>query len=114
VNPALKYFLGRVGLFVVVAVPVLLLLPRSMNVLLKLMIALLASAVVSYFVLRPWRAEVAERMSANARRRREEQDRLRSALAGDDEPGSDPRSQNGGEANEPNNEGHSEEDPERP
>ncbi len=83
-NPTLKYFLGRLGLFVVVAVPVVLLLPRSMNVLLKLMIALVVSAALSYFVLRRWRDEVAERMSVKARRRQEEKDRLRSALAGDD------------------------------
>jgi membrane protein implicated in regulation of membrane protease activity len=101
VNPALKYFLGRVGLFLVVAVPVVLLLPRSMNPLLKLMIALVVSAVLSYFVLRRWRDEVAERMSDNARRRREERDQLRSALAGDDDA-------------EPSNRRDSEEDTERP
>ena len=98
-NPALKYFLGRVGLFVVVSVPVVLLLPRSVNMLLKLMIALVVSAALSYFLLRRWRDEVAERMSANARRRQEEKDRLRSALAGEDEP---------------TNSQLSEEDPERP
>lgn len=98
-NPALKYFLGRVGLFVVVAVPVVLLLPKSMNMLLKLMIALVVSAALSYFLLRRWRDEVAERMSVKARRRQEEKDRLRSALAGDDEP---------------DNGRLSEEDPERP
>lgn len=85
-NPSLKYFLGRLGVFVVVAVPVVLLLPRGMSPLLKLMIALVLSAVLSYFLLRRWRNEVAEHMSAKARRRDEERERLRSALAGDDEP----------------------------
>ncbi len=88
-NPTLKYFLGRLGLFVVVAVPVVLLLPRSMNMLLKLMIALVVSAALSYFVLRRWRDEVAERMSEKAQRRQEEKDRLRSALAGDEPPNSE-------------------------
>ncbi len=87
-NAALKYFLGRLGLFVSVAVPVMLLLPRSMNVLLKLMIVLVVSAALSFFVLRHWRNDVAEQMSVRGRRRQEEKDRLRSALAGDDEPNS--------------------------
>jgi membrane protein implicated in regulation of membrane protease activity len=89
-NPALKYALGRVGLFVAVAVPAVLLLPRDMNFLLKLMIALVLSAVLSFFLLRRWRQEIAERMSENARRRMAEKERLRSALAGEDHPRSGP------------------------
>lgn len=85
-NPAMKYALGRVGLFVVVAVPLMLFLPREMNTLLKLMIAILVSAALSYFLLRGWRDQVADQMSDNARRKLAEKEKLRAALAGDDEP----------------------------
>jgi hypothetical protein len=85
-NPTLKYSLARLGIFIVCAVPALLLLPRDMNLLLKLLIALLVSSVASYLLLKPWANELAERMSANTRRRHQEKERLRSALAGEDEP----------------------------
>jgi hypothetical protein len=85
-SPGLKYALGRVGIFVVCAVPALTLLPRDMNLFLKLMIALVVSAVLSFALLRRWRDEVAEQMSAGSRRRTEQKERLRSALAGEDDP----------------------------
>jgi hypothetical protein len=84
-TPGLKYALGRVGIFVACAVPALLLLPRDMNLFLKLMIALVVSAALSFALLRRWRDEVAEHMSSNSRRRIEQKEKLRSALAGDDE-----------------------------
>jgi uncharacterized membrane protein YccC len=84
-NPGLKYSLGRVGLFVVVAVPLLLVLPRDMNMLLKLMIALVISMALSFVVLRKWRDEMAGQMVAHAERRRLDKERLRAALAGDEE-----------------------------
>jgi hypothetical protein len=83
----LKYALGRVGIFVVCVLPAALLLPRDMNLLLKLMIALVVSAVLSFVLLRKWRDEVAAQMSGNSRRRVEQKEKLRSALAGDDEAG---------------------------
>jgi hypothetical protein len=86
VNPGLKYTLGRIGLFVLCAVPALLLFPESMNSLLKLMIALVVSAALSFFLLRGWRDEVAEQLRGSARLRGEQKERLRSALAGDDAP----------------------------
>lgn len=89
-NPALKYALGRVGLFVVCLVPALLLLPSDMNSLLKIMIALVVSAGLSFFLLKGQREAVAEQMSANARRRIEEKERLRAALAGEDEKSDQP------------------------
>ena len=85
-SPATKYTLGRIGLFVVVALPLLLFLPQEMNVLLKLMIALLISAVLAFFVLRRWRDEVAEHLSVGSRRKAAEKEKLRAALAGDDQP----------------------------
>ena len=62
-----------------------------MNVLLKLLIALVVSAVASYLPVAARGAdEVAEQMSASTRRRQEEKERLRAALAGDDEPPASP------------------------
>jgi hypothetical protein len=81
VGPAVKYTLGRLGLFVVVLV---LLLPVPLNFLVKAMIALVASAIFSFFLLAKWRNEMAEQMGASAQRRRDEKSRLRAALAGDE------------------------------
>ncbi|TDC70743.1 DUF4229 domain-containing protein [Micromonospora sp. KC606] len=93
-SAAVKYTVGRIGLFVVV---VLALWPVEMNIFLKLMLALVFSAAASFFLLRGWRNEMAEEMAVAAERRRAEKERLRSALAGDDqpageEPGGQPRS----------------------
>ncbi len=84
-TPGLKYTLGRLGIFVVCAVPALLLIPNEMHPFLKLMIALVASAALSFVLLRRWRDEVADQLSAGARRRVEQKQKLRSALAGEDE-----------------------------
>ncbi|WBB77986.1 DUF4229 domain-containing protein [Micromonospora sp. WMMD882] len=84
-SAAVKYTLGRIGLFVVV---LLALWPVDLNVFLKVMLALLFSAAVSFFLLRGWRDEMAEEMAGASVRRQAEKERLRSALAGDDE--SDP------------------------
>lgn len=82
-SAAVKYTLGRIGLFVGV---MLALWPVDMNIFLKLMLALAFSAALSFFLLRPWREEMAEEMAGAASRRRTEKERLRAALAGDDEP----------------------------
>jgi hypothetical protein len=81
-SAAVKYTLGRLGLFVVVFG---LLLPVPMNVLVKAMIALVASAGFSYFLLARWRNEMAESLGSAQQRRRAEKNRLRAALAGDDD-----------------------------
>ncbi|MEH1012385.1 DUF4229 domain-containing protein [Micromonospora sp. CPCC 206060] len=83
-SAAVKYTLGRIGLFVVVF---LALLPVDLNFFLKIMLALVFSAAASFFLLRGWRDEMAEEMAGAAERRRTEKERLRAALAGDDEPG---------------------------
>ncbi|MET7705962.1 DUF4229 domain-containing protein [Micromonospora sp. NPDC005413] len=80
-SAALKYTLGRIGLFVAVLAGLWLI---DMNVFLKLMLALAFSAALSFFLLRGWRDEMAEEMASAAERRRTEKERLRSALAGDD------------------------------
>lgn len=81
-SPAIKYTLGRIGLFVAV---LLALWPLDLNIFLKLMIAVLASAGLSYFLLRQWRQEIADQVAAAVERRRAESQRLRSALAGEEE-----------------------------
>jgi len=83
VNASLKYTLGRLGLFLVVLAA---LLPVPMNLLVKLMIAVLVSALLSFFLLRGWRDEMAASLAAAAQRRREQRERLRAALAGEDDP----------------------------
>jgi hypothetical protein len=82
VNPVLKYTLGRLGIFVAIALPAMFLL-TSLDVLVRLMIALVVSAIVSYFALRRWREEVSQRIAESARRRTEDRERLRDALAGE-------------------------------
>jgi hypothetical protein len=84
-NPVMKYTLARLGLFVACAVVVFLAVPGSVNPLLKLLIALVLSAAGSYFLLRRWRDEVAEQLAAGSARRKGEKERLRAALAGEDE-----------------------------
>ncbi|TCB92862.1 DUF4229 domain-containing protein [Micromonospora zingiberis] len=81
-SAAVKYTLGRIGLFVVVVAA---LWPVDLDIFLKLILALLFSAALSFFLLKGWRDEMAEEMAASAERRRTEKDRLRSALAGDDQ-----------------------------
>src|SRR3954451_9413998 len=80
-SPAIKYTLGRLGLFVVVFA---LLLPVPLNLLVKVMIALIASAGFSYFLLAKWRIQMAESLGSAQQRRQAERSRLRAALAGDD------------------------------
>jgi hypothetical protein len=80
-SPAVKYTLGRLGIFLVVLA---MLLPVPLNFLVKAMIALVASAAFAYFLLAKWRNEMAERLGTAQERRQAERNRLRAALAGDD------------------------------
>lgn len=82
-SPVIKYTLARVGLFVGVFAA---LLPVSLDIFVKLLIALVASAGFSFVLLRGLRDQVADQMASSAERRKAEKDRLRAALAGDDEP----------------------------
>ncbi len=77
----MKYTLGRVGLFALVAV---VLLPLRLNLFLTLMIALLVSMVLSYVLLRKWREEFAVQIADGARKRHERKEQLRAALAGEE------------------------------
>ena len=80
-SAAVKYTLGRLGIFVVVLA---LLLPVPLNFFVKAMIALVASAGFSYFLLARWRNEMAEVLGSAQQRRRAGRNRLRAALAGDE------------------------------
>jgi len=83
VSAAVKYTLGRLGLFVAVLAGLWFV---DMDIFLKLILALAFSAALSFFLLRGFRDEMAEEMAEAAERRRTEKERLRSALAGDDKP----------------------------
>jgi chromate transport protein ChrA len=82
-SPFMKYSLARMGIFVVVAAA-LFFVPIPISPLLRLLIALLISAVLAYFLLSKLRNEVSEQVAGVAQRRTERKQRLRSALAGDD------------------------------
>jgi chromate transport protein ChrA len=82
-SPFMKYTLARVGIFVVVAAA-LFFVPAPIDPLLRLLIALLISAVLSYFVLGRLRNQVGVQVADVVQRRAERKERLRSALAGDD------------------------------
>jgi len=84
-NPAVKFTLGRLVLFLVCAFLAFGLLPRDLNDFLKLLVALLVSLPLSYFLLRTWREQMAEQIVTGRTRRAEEKQRLRAALAGEDE-----------------------------
>ena len=81
-SPAVKYTLGRIGLFLA-ALALLTLTP--LNFLVQVMVAFVASAALSFLLLRKWRDEMAEHLGTIAARRAAEKDRLRSALAGDED-----------------------------
>jgi membrane protein implicated in regulation of membrane protease activity len=76
-----KYTLARVGMFVIVAFA----LTPLHNLLLQLLISAVVTSIASLFLLRRWRNEVAGTLERSMSQRRVEKDRLRSALAGDDE-----------------------------
>lgn len=81
-SPAAKYTLGRVGLFVVVA---LLLWPVPIDLLVKLMIAIIASFGLQFVLLRKWRDEMIGQVDRAVTRRKAEKAKLRSALAGEED-----------------------------
>ena len=83
-SPLMKYTLARLAVFVVVAAA-LFYAPIELDPLLRLMIALLVSAIASYFLLGALRGRVGEQVAGAAERRAQKKERLRAALAGDDD-----------------------------
>lgn len=84
-SPPVKYTLGRVGLFVILAM-IMLVIPLPIDFYLRLLIALVVSVPLQFIVLRRWRAEMIAYVDGAVARRREQKEKLRTALAGDDEP----------------------------
>ncbi|MEU0553419.1 DUF4229 domain-containing protein [Dactylosporangium sp. NPDC006015] len=82
----LKYSLARLGLFVLAAA-VMFAVPLDISVLLKLMIAVVVSAALAFFLLKSLREEASVQAVGAAQRRTEKRDRLRAALNGDDDGG---------------------------
>jgi membrane protein implicated in regulation of membrane protease activity len=82
VSPAVKYTVARIALFVAA---LLALWPVELNIFVKLLLALAFSAAISLLLLRRWRDEMGQQMAEAVERRRGEKQRLRSALAGEDE-----------------------------
>jgi hypothetical protein len=83
-SPVLKYTVARIGLFLAAAA-VLLAIQMELNLFLRLAIALVVSALLSFFLLRSRRDKVADQLAVASRERAERRERLRSALAGDDQ-----------------------------
>ncbi len=81
-SPAVKYTLGRVGLFVAALA---LMLPLPLDLYAKLLAALLVSFLASFVLLRRWKDEMVGQIDGAVRRRRDRKEDLRAALAGDDE-----------------------------
>ncbi len=79
-NPAVKYTLGRVGLFAACA---LALWPVPLSLWVKLMIAVVVSFALQFVLLRRWRLEMIGQVDESLARRRQEKAKLRTALAGD-------------------------------
>jgi len=90
-NPYVKYTIGRTVILALCLLAAVFALPSSLNPFLIILVALGASAAISYFLLRPWRDEVANHLVDARERRLKEKERLRAALAGEDEPPADKR-----------------------
>jgi uncharacterized protein DUF4229 len=81
VNPFVKYTLARIGLLLA-ALLVLLPVP-GLSFMVKLLLAVTVSFILSWVVLRKWRDELSAYLATRAEQRRVERERLRATLAGD-------------------------------
>ncbi len=86
IPPTVKYTLGRIGLFLVVA---LALTPLPLDLMVKLMIAIAVSFGLQFVLLRRWRTQMIEQVDGAVARSRAEKASLRAALAGPDGEASD-------------------------
>jgi len=82
----MKYTLGRLGLFLAC---MLVLVPVPLNLWVKLMLAVVVSFALQLVLLRKWRLEMIGQVDQAMARRRQEKDKLRAALAGDEAEGTD-------------------------
>lgn len=81
-KPFLKYNLYRAGLLVI-SLGLVWFLP--LNLLVRLMLALVISGIASLFLLRNAREEISTHIAARVDRGKAERDKLRAALAGEDD-----------------------------
>jgi hypothetical protein len=81
--PMVKYTLARIGMFVVLAYVLDLIIHDPI---LAMLISAVVTAIASYFLLSKWRNQVAATLETSITKRRTEKEKLRSALAGDDDP----------------------------
>ncbi|GAB7048975.1 DUF4229 domain-containing protein [Catenuloplanes indicus] len=79
---AIKYTAGRIGLFLAFLAALWFV---DLDIFLKLIAAVLLSAIASFFLLGQWRDEMANALAARADKRKAERARLRAALAGEEE-----------------------------
>ncbi|MFI5839560.1 DUF4229 domain-containing protein [Catenuloplanes sp. NPDC051500] len=92
---AIKYTAGRIVLFAAFLAALWFV---DLDIFIKLIVALLLSAVASFFLLGRWRDEMAVDLAGRADKRKAERERLRAALAGEDEQPGD--SEQPGEADQ--------------
>jgi hypothetical protein len=78
----LKYTLARIGLLLAA---LLVLWPTPLDLFLKLLLALVISFALSWFLLRGWRDQMAVSLAEWSQRRQAEKQRLRAALAGEED-----------------------------
>ncbi len=83
IPPTVKYTLGRVGLFVLVF-GALLLVP-GIGLLVKLMVAIIASFGLQFLLLKKWRNEMIGYIDGSVAKSKAEKAKLRAALAGDED-----------------------------
>lgn len=86
-SPAVKYTLGRLVLFLACLAATWFI--PGLDLFIKLGIAVLASAALSWFLLRGLRDEMTAQVEQTLERRKADKERLRAALAGEDLPASD-------------------------
>lgn len=79
-NPIAKYFLSRAAIVAIVALPLMFFI----NALLALAVGLLASMLIGFTLLRSQQLAMIEHIDEGAKRRKEEKQRLRAELAGED------------------------------
>jgi hypothetical protein len=82
IPPATRYTLGRIGLFVVAFA---LVWPIPIDLFLRLLIAALISGVGSWFLLARSRNQMGVTIEKSLTTRKAKKERLRAALAGDDD-----------------------------
>ena len=69
-TPGLKYTLARFGVFIVCTLPAVLFLPKSLDLLPRILIGFVLSAIVSFTLLRRWPSRSPTGWNTAASRRR--------------------------------------------